>query len=125
MYCATRDWITSQADQTTSSVMNAFSTTNSTEMPSTPRWYQMSNRGIHSRRSTNCMPDAAGSKWKNSGSVTTKPASAPASAIHRAAAASRSRLTASTARPAAIGTQMASERYGVMLCLARDAQRRA
>ena len=37
MYCATRDWITSQPDQTTSSVMKLLSMTNSTEMPSTPR----------------------------------------------------------------------------------------
>src|SRR5687768_2019458 len=117
MYCATRVWITSQADQTTNSVVNAFSTTNSTEMPSTPRWYQTSKRGIHSARSTNCMPEAASSKWRNSGSVTTKPASAPASAIQRAAAASRSRPTARTARPATIGTQTASERYGVITCL--------
>ena len=38
MYCATRAWITSQPAMTTSTVMKLFSRTNSTEMPSTPRW---------------------------------------------------------------------------------------
>src|SRR4030042_1801823 len=74
----------------------------------------MSKRGIHSLRSTNCMFGVALSKSSQSGSVTMKPASAPARAIQRAAAASRSRPTASTARPAAIGTQTASDRYGIM-----------
>ena len=102
--------ITSQADQTTSTVVKALRTMNSTEMPSTPRWYQMSKRGIHSCRSTNCIAEVAMSKCRNSGSVTTKPASAPASATQRAAAASLSRPAKSTAMPATIGTQMDSER---------------
>ncbi len=37
MYWATRTLITSQADQTTTSVIRLFSSTNSIEMPSTPR----------------------------------------------------------------------------------------
>ena len=37
MYCATRAWITSQPAQTTSSVMKLLRSTNSIEMPSTPR----------------------------------------------------------------------------------------
>ncbi len=37
MYCATRVWITSHADQTTKSVIRLLSSTNSIEMPSTPR----------------------------------------------------------------------------------------
>ena len=38
MYCATRTLITSHPAHTTSSVMKALRMTNSTEMPSTPRW---------------------------------------------------------------------------------------
>ncbi len=38
MYCATRTWIASQPAHTTSSVVKLFRMTNSTEMPSTPRW---------------------------------------------------------------------------------------
>ena len=38
MYCATRVCDHLPADQTTSTVMKLFSRTNSTEMPSTPRW---------------------------------------------------------------------------------------
>ena len=37
MYCATRVWITSQPAQTTNTVVRLFSSTNSIEMPSTPR----------------------------------------------------------------------------------------
>lgn len=37
MYCATRSVITSHAEITTITVMNAVSTTNHIEMPSTPR----------------------------------------------------------------------------------------
>ena len=37
MYWATRLWITSQPAQTTSRVIRLFSSTNSIEMPSTPR----------------------------------------------------------------------------------------
>src|SRR5512136_1063450 len=73
----------------------------------------MSYRGIQSKRSTNCMSLVDGSKWIHSGSVTSSPTNAPTSAIHRATAASRSRPTARTARPATIGTQMARERYGM------------
>ena len=36
MYCATRVWIASQADQMTKSVIRLFSSTNGIEMPSTP-----------------------------------------------------------------------------------------
>ena len=38
MYWFTRSVITSQAEMTTMTVMNAVSSTNQTEMPSTPRW---------------------------------------------------------------------------------------
>jgi hypothetical protein len=110
MYCATRVWMTSQPAHTTISVMKLFSSTNSTEMPSTPRKYQTSKRGIHSPRSTNCSAEVVVSKWKNSGSVTTNPASAPTSAIQRARDASLSRCSTSTATPATIGTQIARER---------------
>src|SRR5512140_611998 len=75
----------------------------------------MSKRGIQSAYSTNCMLAVAGLKCSHSGNVTRNPASEPASAIQRAGAASRSRPTASTARPAMIGTQMASERYGMVV----------
>src|SRR6188508_3834590 len=74
----------------------------------------MSKRGIHSLRSTNCICDVPVSKCSQSGSVTARPAIAPARAIQRAAAASRSRPTASTARPATIGTQMDRDRYGII-----------
>ena len=62
MYWPTRFSITVQPAITTSRVMKLFSRTNSTEMPSTPRWYQMSKRGIQGSRSTNCMPGLA--VWK-------------------------------------------------------------
>ena len=55
-------------------------------------------------------PTSPASKCSQSGSVTRKPTTAPTSAIQRAAPASRSRPTASTPRPATIGTQMASDR---------------
>ena len=70
----------------------------------------MSKRGIQSAISTNCIADVVVSKLAHSGIVTRKPASAPANAIQRAKLASRSRPTTSTATPATIGTQMASER---------------
>jgi hypothetical protein len=38
MYCATRSSITFQPAITTITVMKAVSSTNHTEMPSTPRW---------------------------------------------------------------------------------------
>ena len=38
MYWLTRSVMTSQAAITTMTVMNAVSSTNHTEMPSTPRW---------------------------------------------------------------------------------------
>ena len=38
MYWLTRSVITSQPAMTTMTVMNAVSSTNHTEMPSTPRW---------------------------------------------------------------------------------------
>ena len=37
MYCATRDWMTCQPATTTMMVMKLLSSTNSIEMPSTPR----------------------------------------------------------------------------------------
>src|SRR5829696_2914803 len=73
----------------------------------------MSKRGIHSTRSTNCIAEVATSNCAYSGTVTRKAAIAPIRAIQRAAPASRSRPTASTARPATIGTQIARERNGV------------
>ena len=74
----------------------------------------MSKRGIQSASSTNCIFAVLVSKCSHSGSVTSNPASAPNSAIHRAAPASRSRPTARTTSPATIGTQMARERYGIV-----------
>src|SRR5262249_23148714 len=66
----------------------------------------------HSARSANWKSDVPISNIVHSGTVTRKPARAPKSAIQRAIPASRSRPTASTASPATIGTQMASERSG-------------
>src|SRR5689334_3614384 len=74
----------------------------------------MSKRGIQSANSTNCIADVERSKCRYSGIVTRKPARAPISAIQRAKLASRSRPKPSTATPATIGTQIASDRYGVM-----------
>ena len=108
MYCATRVWITSHADQTTSSVMKLFSSDEQHRdavhaqvvVDVEARDPLAALDELHAR-------DAVVSKWSDSGSVTRKPASAPTSAIQRAARrASRSRPTASTARPATIGTQM-------------------
>ncbi len=55
MYWPTRCSITVQPAMTTSTVTNELSSTNSTEMPSTPRWYQTLKRGIQASFSTNCM----------------------------------------------------------------------
>src|SRR6478735_8591595 len=85
----------------------------------------MSKRGIHSTNSTNCIADVVRSKLVKSGIVTRNPAIAPASAIQRANAASRSRPTTSTATPATIGTQMASDRYGVTGSLPSRVSRRS
>src|SRR5574340_20666 len=74
----------------------------------------MSKRGIHDAISTNCIAEVELSKPTHSGMVTRKPATAQASATQRASAASRSRLKPSTATPAAIGTQIDSDRYGVI-----------
>ena len=38
MYWFTRSVITSQAEMTTTTLMNAVSSTNHSEIPSTPRW---------------------------------------------------------------------------------------
>ena len=74
----------------------------------------MSKRGIQSANSTNCIADVVVSKCRYSGTVTRKPATAPTSAIQRAKPASRSRLKPRTTTPATIGTQIASDRYGVI-----------
>src|SRR5579864_5979908 len=74
----------------------------------------MSKRGTQSAYSANCIADVDVSKLRYSGTVTTKPATAPISAIQRAKPASRSRPKPSTAKPATIGTQIASDRYGVV-----------
>src|SRR6185312_15650476 len=74
----------------------------------------MSKRGTQSAYSANCIADVDASKCRYSGTVTTKPATAPIIAIQRAKPASRSRPKPSTAKPATIGTQIASDRYGVV-----------
>src|SRR5687767_6023564 len=71
----------------------------------------MLKRPIHGANSTNCIP-AVGWKPVQSGMQTRKPTIEPASAVHRAGSGFWSRPRASTATPKAIGTQMASERYG-------------
>src|SRR5258706_10080322 len=106
-YWPTRFSITVQPATTTSGVMKELSSTNSIEMPSTPRWYQTLKRGIHSWRSTNCMAGVARLKPVYRGIVTRKPSSAPASAILRCNGARSSPPQASTSRPARIGTQIA------------------
>src|SRR6185437_1372489 len=74
----------------------------------------MSKRGTQSAYSANCIADVDVSKCRYSGTVTTKPATAPIIAIQRAKPASRSRPKPSTAKPATIGTQIASDRYGMV-----------
>src|SRR5512143_783749 len=74
----------------------------------------MSKRGIQSAYSTNCIAAVRVSKWTHSGTVTRNPAIEPSSAIQRAGAGLRSRPTASTTQPATMGTQIASERYGII-----------
>src|SRR5574337_706315 len=81
----------------------------------------MSKRGIHDAISTNCIADVESSKPTHSGIVTRNPAIAPASATQRANAASRSRRKPSTATPATIGTQIDSDRYGVIGAPSPDA----
>src|SRR6185312_11368048 len=83
----------------------------------------MSKRGTHSICSTNCIAAVVVSKSIHSGIVTANPASAPISAIQRACAASRSSRITSVARPATMGTKMASERYGIARALSDDPPR--
>src|SRR5438132_581224 len=71
----------------------------------------MLKRAIHGRSSTNCIA-AVRSKSVHRGMATAKPSTAPASAVQRAVAGSRSLPMTSTAMPKAIGTQMARERSG-------------
>jgi len=104
MYSATRSVITSQAEITTITVMNAVSTTNHIEMPSTPRWYWMLKRSIQFACSTNCIAAEAVSKWKISGSVTAKLTIAPNSAIQRTKHLLRSEPNINTTSPKKIGS---------------------
>src|SRR6185437_2609612 len=68
----------------------------------------------HDTNSTNCIAEVFVSKPTHSGMVTRKPAIAPARATQRANIASCSRRKPSTARPATIGTQIESDRYGII-----------
>ena len=71
----------------------------------------MSKYGIHSRALDELHRRGAASKCVYSGIVTRKPASAPASAIQRAAAGiAVAAERRAPRRPRAIGTQMASDR---------------
>ncbi len=108
--------ITSQPAHTTSTVMKLFSSTNSTRDAVDAQVVvdvEARDPVRVSRRTAS--PSVVVSKWTYSGIVTRNPATAPISAIQRATSrASRSRPTPSTATPATIGTQIASERYGVV-----------
>src|SRR3954468_19022609 len=67
----------------------------------------MLKRAIQSACSTNCIAEVAVSKWLYSGSVTSKLAMAPISAIQRTMRAWSSRPRASRMAPNTIGIQMA------------------
>ncbi len=107
MYWLTRSVMTSHPAITTMMVMNAVSSTNHTEMPSTPRWYITLKRSIQARFSTNCMFAVPTSKPVISGSVTKKEAMAAIKANQRTAATCSARPIANNTAPDKIGSQMA------------------
>ena len=115
MYWLTRSVITCQAEMTTISVVNAVSSTNQTERPSTPSVYQTLKRPIQACRSPNCSAAVARSNWVTSGIVTAKLAAAAPSANQRTAPACWSLPKASNSTPARIGNQIARLSRGMFL----------
>ena len=104
--------------------MNAVSSTNHTEMPSTPSVYQTLKRldpGVAARRTAS--PRVEMSKPVTSGIVTAKLTSAATSAAQRTASARSSRPKASSSTPARIGSQIARLSKGMFLLLSWDGQR--
>ena len=91
--------------------MNAVSTINGIEMPSTPSVYHALNAPIHGCCSTNCIAAVAGSNSRQSSALRTKVATDATSASHRPMAALRS-PTSSSSTPAAIGSQTSTLRMG-------------
>src|ERR1700732_54290 len=101
--------MTRQPAITTGTVMNAVSTISGSEMPSTPSAHQASKRVIHGSFSGNCSAAVLVSNELHSGTDSASVASEASSASQRPATMLRS-PSSTTAKPAAIGSQMRIDR---------------
>src|SRR5690606_34459541 len=110
-YWLTRVLMDAHEPISTSTEVSVVSTISATEIPSAPRWYWMSNAGIHSRRSRNCKPGAAKSNPVSSRRLTRKITTAEPSATQRAAFG-RALPHAKVNRPPRMGSQIRRLRRG-------------